>query len=283
MHDLFAIAENNRQRTEESCNGKLASLPLDQRDKAKEFKQWVCNQTHVSINMSLEVMARLINGESYLNAYEVAKLRGMTVEAHLHENDKHGYADKRIEFDKHFLRSDQFKYAALNGGCAGLYKYFEPYCVVLKPDFQQSLENVKPCACLPGNSLKRYFNNPSNKFEVKQLTEEVVPLSHRHHTVTQHRLTEIIASPKKHRQRLVLSDAKKSYFELIFIADVVFDNLHSIRVKHRKYYRHQKKADKLREAQENGISLTDDKEVFLKSFDVFFECVKNRKIALRCM
>jgi len=230
MLDLFSIAENNVNTLRSVCNDSVINLADEHIVKIKEFKCWVENETLISININPFVFAELLNGAPFKNIHEIAHedatITGIEKDEWLRK--KLGkYYNKRMVFDKTFQYGENFKYGALNGGCCGLLSYFGKYCAVLAPNYHQTLDK---CVCLLGDSLEVYFTGNENYFNYSSLCGQAIPYSYRHYLAAQQRINNIVDNPAIMWKQLLISDVRKSYFEVIFVGAPTITDFQCIRI-----------------------------------------------------
>jgi hypothetical protein len=226
MLDLFAIARGNAAVVEERFQTLLADMTSEEAAVVREFASWVGAKALISINMDLLVVGDLLGGRSYQNTYEMAdelaRLSGRPAEEILRERLGPHY-ERRVAFDRAFEDGENFLYGALNAGGAGPTKIYDPYCVVLKRTYRDSLSEI---AYLPGDSTIVCFGAGARLDEdaVRRLP---APHTHRHLLAAIERATEVPALDQQEWPRLVASESR--YFEVIFLGDVTLEAVECVR------------------------------------------------------
>ncbi|MFS8066506.1 MAG: hypothetical protein ACMG6S_09055 [Byssovorax sp.] len=150
LPNLFDLAAANEarfpDRFESLCGGAPASLAAVLRG----FSDHVEQEARVSVNMTTGKLQFFLRDGRHTNPYEVArKLAPADPEAKLRQLQDVWY-EKRIAFDRHFERGEEFRYGAVNIGGDGLADDYGRLCVVFARDATSAAWKT---AYLPGNSL----------------------------------------------------------------------------------------------------------------------------------
>lgn len=221
--NLFEMAQLNGPSVLANYESSLSSSAS--RDAVSNFASWVETHGRISINVSLFVIVRLLNGEHYQNAHEVAQelssLCGRTSDGLLKERLRAYYA-LRMAFDGFFSEGKRFYYGALNAGGMGMNAYGE-YCVVLKWDAAESLEKV---VYFPGDTLKVCVAPHGSMTDAT--VKLFAPHSHRHYLVASEQASKVAHTKEDDWPYLVCGDS--CCFESIFIGRVMLNNVDHIRI-----------------------------------------------------
>jgi hypothetical protein len=227
MFDLFAIARGNALVIEERFEVVVAGMGAQEAALAREFASWVETEALISINVPSFVVGELLAGRACQNTYELAgelaAVSGRPAEDILRERLKDHY-ERRIAFDGAFNGGQNFRYGALNAGGPGLTQQYDPYCVVLKRTYQDTLTDL---AYLPGDSLKICFGGAGASLDEDAVRRSPAPHSHRHVLVAIERAAEVPTSDKHEWPKLVAPEGR--YFEVIFVGEVLLEAVECVR------------------------------------------------------
>ncbi len=227
MLDLFALADENRPRLDARWTELIQSRPNDSSRGALQNFQAVVRDARLSINMTSTKLRSFMERGEHINPYELARWRasvsGTDAEAELRSQQAEHY-DRRVCFDRSFVRGEEFRYAALNLGGLGL-NYYGGVCVVFSPKVFEDWR----VAVVPGNSLDLYVTPASGaRLDEAQLRYDVGAHDRRHTVAALKHADDDLTDET--RWPSVLCDGNNSFIEAIFVGRATPALVEEIRV-----------------------------------------------------
>jgi len=214
-----------------NMRGRYEALLVELGEKAEGVRQF-CAQVerdgHASINAKGRRFLFMLRNGYYPNPYDEARLRAANEGGDMEEYLKQQqglYYPRRVAFDRSFVDGENFRYAALNIGGAGLI-YYGRYCLVISDPSEGD-----PVALLPANSLKR-FTNDAAELDREGLQREAVPWSHRHHLTACKHAQDVTVTPEFDWPQMMChaKEDVESFVEIIVGSPVTPRRMSEIRV-----------------------------------------------------
>lgn len=227
LPNLFAWAAANEAlfpaRFEKACGE--ASAP--RAAALRGFGDHVAREARVSVNMTTGKLQFFLRDERLLNPHEVArKLAPADPEAKLRELQGVWY-EKRVVFDRHFERGEEFIYGAVNIGGDGLRDDYGRFCIVFTQDVTSTTWTT---AYLPGNSLELYVGSPATGHRVDdaKVQDEAAPHAQRHRLAALKHEDQLEATPEAGWPAMLC--AGKIFVEVIFLGEAKPAGVEEIRI-----------------------------------------------------
>lgn len=224
--DFFAVCAANATDLEKDFDRALSGRPDDERNKLNTFASIVQREGRISINMRPTSLLDFLASDRMFNIYEwadhVVRKSRKTKEEILEEKLKDFY-EKRMIFDHHFDRGEEFYYGCLNIGGLGTDRYGE-YCVILH---QASVCAEYEIGYLQGDSLRTYVSDDPVIDEAK-LQSECATESHKHLLATIKHEGEILHADENQWPSILCNHDE--YMEAIYIGEVLPAHIETVRI-----------------------------------------------------
>lgn len=229
--DIFELALNNAAALTENFQSLRSSLSDPSLIEFDAFCDVVRLHSRIAINMRHSGINFFFHKGRHYNVYELARVKSAETGAPVEEILKGRlgkYYNLRTTFDSHFVKSQEFRYGALNIGNAGTGRYGE-FCLVLE---KQYLE-IEDLAHLKNDSLNSYFAGMI--LNERLLYTDLAPNSLAYMLAAVKHVKEACKGDRPKWSHLTCNNS--DYVESIFVADVTPQKLQAVRVSEADYLR----------------------------------------------